>query len=122
LSRQGWLPVVVHFVLGCCDLGFGDLRMQAIVVKSVVVSNPQGMHARPAHLVAQAAAKFVCDIHICRDTEWVDAKSILELLMLAASQGSTLQVRASGQDAQAAVDAICNVIGSGFGENEASPS
>lgn len=96
--------------------------MQVTVVKSVVVSNPQGMHARPAHLVAQAASKFQCEIHICRDTEWVDAKSILELLMLAASQGSTLQVRASGCDAQAAVDAICELIAGGFGENEASPS
>ncbi len=73
-------------------------------------------------MVAQAAAKFACDVHICRETEWVDAKSILELLMLAASQGSTLQVRANGQDAQSAVDAICDLIASGFGESEASPS
>lgn len=93
--------------------------MSPPVVKSVTVRNPQGMHARPAHMVAQVAAKYEAEILICREREWVNAKSILELLMLAATQGSTLEVKAVGHDAEAAVDAICQVIESGFGEAEA---
>ena len=69
----------------------------------VRVLNEQGLHARPAARLAQEAQKFACDIHLRHDGGDVDAKSILDILTMAAGQGSELQLRADGPDA---VDAL----------------
>ena len=79
---------------------------QAIAVRRVIVSNPQGLHARPAHALAQLANRFQASIQIVKDGEPVDGKSILSILTLAAAQGTELVIRATGPDADAAVDAL----------------
>ena len=66
----------------------------------VRVLNDQGLHARPAARLAQEAQKFACDIRLVHGGEAVDAKSILDILTLAAGQGSELELRASGPEGQ----------------------
>jgi phosphocarrier protein len=86
------------------------------VERSVQIVNEAGIHARPAAEIVKAAARFQCDITIVKDGLDVNAKSIMGVMMLAAECGSTVLVRAEGNDAQAAVDAIAEVIAGGFGE------
>ncbi|WP_043638503.1 HPr family phosphocarrier protein [Desulfovibrio sp. TomC] len=69
----------------------------------VRVLNDQGLHARPAARLAQEAQKFTCDVHLRHDEADVDAKSILDILTMAAGHGSELELRAHGPDAVAAL-------------------
>lgn len=69
----------------------------------VRVLNDQGLHARPAARLAQEAQKFDCDVHLRHDEAEVDAKSILDILTMAAGHGSELELRAQGPGA---VDAL----------------
>jgi len=85
--------------------------------RQVTVSNPQGLHARPAHAIVTLASRFKCEIEIIRDGECVDAKSILAILTLAAVKGTQLTIRATGEDAHAALDALSELIAQGLGEN-----
>ncbi len=71
-----------------------------------VVASELGLHARPAGRFVALAGEFECQIEVGRGDEWVDGRSILSLLSLAASQGTTLRVRAEGGDAEAAVAAL----------------
>ena len=85
--------------------------------RSVQVVNRQGVHARPAAEIVKAASKFKSDVTIVRDDLEVNGKSIMGVMMLAAEQGSTLVLRASGPDEQQAVDAIAQLIAGKFGES-----
>lgn len=78
--------------------------------------NPQGFHARPAHLFVKLAATFQSHVQILKGNEVINGKSILDLLTLGAGNGTTLTLRASGPDAQAAVEALAQLIEGGFGE------
>ncbi len=82
----------------------------------VVLSNKMGLHARPSTQIATTASRFSSDIHIGRDDMMVDAKSVLELLMLAAECGTELVVTAEGDDAKAAVAALVELVKGRFGE------
>lgn len=84
--------------------------------KTVVLTNRMGLHARPSTQIATAAGRFNADVSIIKDDMTVDAKSVLELLMLAAECGSELTVRADGDDAAAAVKAVVALIEGRFGE------
>ena len=73
-------------------------------VLRVRVANEQGLHARPAAKLAQEAQKFACDIQVRHDGgQPVDAKSILDILTMAAGQGCELELRAAGPDAAQAL-------------------
>ncbi len=82
--------------------------------KTVVVSNPQGLHARPAYLLAQAAEQFQSKVELIKDGERVDGKSILSILTLGAGKGSSIDIEATGPDASEALTAMAAVIDSGF--------
>jgi phosphocarrier protein HPr len=84
--------------------------------RAVEVVNEAGIHARPAAEIVKAAAKFRSEIVIVRDGLEVNAKSIMGVMMLAAECGSTVIIRAEGDDAEAAIDALANLIASRFGE------
>ncbi len=84
--------------------------------RSAQIVNKQGIHARPAAEIVKTASKFKSDIVIMRDDLEVNAKSIMGVMMLAAEHGSSVDIRAVGDDADAALDAICGVIADGFGE------
>jgi phosphocarrier protein len=80
------------------------------------VQNSHGIHARPAAEIVKVAARFRSAITIVRDDLEVNGKSIMGVMMLAAECGATVVIRADGDDAEAAVDALAAVIASKFGE------
>jgi phosphotransferase system HPr (HPr) family protein len=92
------------------------------VEKTVVLVNPQGFHARPAHMFMKLASQFQAQVEILKGNERINGKSILDLLTLGAGNGTTLCLRAIGDDAQAAVDALAQLIESGFGEMPGQPA
>jgi phosphocarrier protein HPr len=85
--------------------------------REVKIINKLGIHARPAAEIVKAAGKFKSSITIVRDDLEVNAKSIMGVMMLAAEFGSTIILRASGDDADAALDALATVIANKFGES-----
>ena len=87
-----------------------------MVERSVLVQNAHGIHARPAAEIVRTAARFRSNITIARDDLEVNGKSIMGVMMLAAECGATVIIRADGDDAEAAVEALAAVITSKFGE------
>ncbi len=84
--------------------------------KEVVIRNRLGMHVRPAAAFAQTAMKFSSSVTVTKDGMTVNAKSPIELLTLAATMGSKLTIKADGADCEKAVNALAEMINSGFGE------
>jgi phosphocarrier protein HPr len=84
--------------------------------RTVVVVNTQGFHARPAHLFVKLAMTFKSKIQIQKGNHIIDGKSILDLLTLGAGNGTQLKLKATGQDAEAALDALAQLVEGGFGE------
>jgi phosphocarrier protein len=88
----------------------------AAIVREVVIANALGLHARAAARFVQAAARFESHIRVSRSGRAVDGKSLMGVLLLAASKGATLTVEADGADAAAALDALAALVAAGFGE------
>jgi phosphotransferase system HPr (HPr) family protein len=86
------------------------------VSRIVVVTNPQGLHARPADMFVKLANQYQANIEMIKDGERVDGKSILALLTLAAVEGTQLQIEATGPDAVAALDALTELVMRNFDE------
>ena len=84
--------------------------------RSVKIVNKLGIHARPAAEIVKTASKFGSNITIVRDDLEVNGKSIMGVMILAAEQGSTIDIKADGPDAEQALDALEAVIADGFGE------
>lgn len=91
---------------------------QGILTKVLAIKNRLGLHARAAAMLVQTASKFEADIKVCKDGQVVDARSILGLLMLAAAQGSFIEVTAQGPDAEQALAAIEELVSRRFDEDE----
>ena len=85
--------------------------------RSVQIVNKHGLHARPAAEMVKAASKFKSDITISRDDLEVNGKSIMGVMMLAAEYGATITLRASGADADDALDALSALVAARFGES-----
>ena len=85
--------------------------------REVKIVNKLGIHARPAAKIVKTAGKFKSSITIVRDDLEVNAKSIMGVMMLAAEFGSTIALRAIGDDADAALDALATCIANKFGES-----
>ena len=89
----------------------------------VIVNNKVGLHARPASLFVQEAAKFSSDINVyCQDPQSkedrnANAKSILGVLTLGVFQGTEITITANGDDEEAAVDALVALVKDNFGED-----
>ena len=90
--------------------------METTAIRSVTLVNPQGFHARPAHLFVKLATSFPCQIEIVKGNETINGKSILDLLTLGAGNGTTLTLRANGPDANSALEALAKLVEGGFGE------
>ena len=84
--------------------------------RSVTVVNELGLHARAAARFVHLATRFDSQIRVGRNTRVMDGKSILGILLLAASQGTWLEVTAEGEDEASAVEALAELVESGFGE------
>jgi PTS system mannose-specific IID component len=85
--------------------------------REVKIVNKLGIHARPAAEIVKTAGKFKSSITIVRDDLEVNAKSIMGVMMLAAEFGSMIVLRAIGDDAEAALDALATCIANKFGES-----
>lgn len=88
----------------------------AIQVRSFVIKNKLGLHARAAALLVQKASQFPCDIKIEKDGLEVNAKSIMGVMMLAAAKDSTVTLKVQGGDAQEALNALGELFENKFGE------
>ncbi|MEW6445360.1 MAG: HPr family phosphocarrier protein [Pseudomonadota bacterium] len=84
----------------------------------IEIVNKRGLHARAAARLASLAASFTSHIEVRRDTLNANGKSIMGLMMLAAPIGSRLTLDARGEDAEAALEALGNLIRDRFGEGE----
>jgi len=84
----------------------------------ITISNKLGLHARAAAKLTQLAGQFTSEIFIARDARRVNAKSIMGVMMLAAGQGVTVRVDATGSDANAALAEIAALFADKFGEGQ----
>lgn len=84
--------------------------------RSVTVVNALGLHARAAARFVHLATRFHSQVRVARDAKVMDGKSIMGILLLAAARGTTITISADGTDEQAAVDALSELVLSGFGE------
>ncbi len=89
------------------------------LIRVVVIQNTQGLHARPAEMFVRLAGQFESKIQLIRDDRRVEARNIIDLLTLGASQGTKLILEAVGPDAQEAVDALAKLVESGFLQEDA---
>lgn len=87
-----------------------------MIERTVEIANPTGLHARPAALFVQTAGKFTSEIWISRGERKVNAKSIMGLMSLAASQGTSVVIGAEGEDEQLALKELVDLVLSGFKE------
>ena len=84
--------------------------------RSVRVVNALGLHARAAARFVQLAARFTAQVRVARDGKVMGGKSIMGILLLAAARGTTITISADGADEQAAVNALADLVATGFGE------
>ena len=86
--------------------------------QDILIINKLGLHARASTKLTQTASQFKSDIWIERNGRRVNAKSIMGVMMLAASKGSTVSLEATGVDESAAIEALVELINNRFGELE----
>jgi phosphocarrier protein HPr len=84
---------------------------------TVTIQNRLGLHARPAMAFVDVASTFKAAITVRKDAQAVDGKSIMQMMMLAASQGTQLELQAIGPDADAALAALTKLVDDKFGED-----
>ena len=84
--------------------------------KDIKIINELGIHARPAGMIANTSARFVCDVKIIKDGMEVNAKSIMGIMTLAAGKGSVLTVVTAGKDEAKAMEAINDLFLKKFDE------
>ena len=89
-----------------------------MISETVTIVNKLGLHARAASKLVNCASQFASEVHLSRKDNRVNAKSIMGVMMLAASKGVELDLEVEGRDEQACRDALVELIGNRFGENE----
>jgi phosphocarrier protein len=89
-----------------------------VIERDVAIVNKLGLHARAAAKLVSTASGFASHVEITKDGQTVNGKSIMGVMMLAASNGSTIALHVAGEDEQAAMDALVALIGGRFGEPE----
>ena len=89
-----------------------------MIEKQITIVNKLGLHARAAAKLVSLASKFSCDIHVAKDKRRVNGKSIMGVMMLAASQNSTITLTANGEDEYQAIEEMEQLIQDRFGEEE----
>ena len=87
-----------------------------VVETDIVICNQKGLHARAAAAFVKCINDIDAEVLVEKDGQEVDGNSILSLLMLAASKGSTVHIKASGNEAQKAIDELTFLINNRFGE------
>ena len=82
------------------------------------IVNKLGLHARASAKLTQTASSFPAEVWLSRNGRRVNAKSIMGVMMLAAGKGSTITVETDGEQADAALAALLELIAARFGEDE----
>jgi phosphocarrier protein HPr len=88
--------------------------------RSVTVSNRLGLHARAAAKFVHLASRFQSRVTVSRGAHTMDGKSIMGILLLAAAKGAVLTLTADGPDERLAIDELCGLVETGFGEDSCS--
>ena len=96
-------------------------RSSVRISAPVVVPNPQGLHARPAAVLANLAKRFRSEVQLVRGDEHVNAKSVVALMTMRVSHGEMVRFRATGEDAEEAVAALAEALSEGLGEEGSAP-
>jgi phosphocarrier protein len=91
---------------------------EAPVRRMVTICNKRGLHARAAAKFVKLAETFDADLKVAKNGSIVSGRSIMGLMMLAAAIGSTIELRATGIQAQQAIDAMAELVNSGFYEHD----
>jgi len=86
------------------------------LVEKVTIVNRLGLHARPAMSFVDLASTFTCDVRVKKGDHEVDGKSIMQMMMLAASQGTSLEIICEGSDSAQAIKALKGMVDAGFDE------
>lgn len=89
-----------------------------MIKQSIRVTNKLGLHARAATKLVHEASGYECEILLCREDQQVDAKSIMGIMMLAASHGTELEIVFNGSDEKLALESIMNLFERRFGEED----
>ena len=89
-----------------------------MITRTTHIVSKLGLHARPSALLVSVTSKFQSEVFITKEGLRINAKSIMGVMMLAAERGSELLIEADGPDEEAAVEAVVQLIQSGFGEPE----
>jgi phosphocarrier protein len=84
--------------------------------KTITIQNRAGIHARPAAMLVQTTKDFKCSIYFEKDTDRINAKSIMGIITLGAAYGTEIKIIAEGEDEQTAVDALVRLFESKFEE------
>jgi phosphocarrier protein len=89
-----------------------------VLTRLVTVPNTRGLHARAAAKFVMMAERFGASVDVIRDGQSVPARSIMGLMMLGAGKGAVIELRAEGWDAKEALDALAELVESGFDEQD----
>ncbi len=87
-----------------------------VIKKKIIIKNKLGLHIRAAAKFVNVANQYAVKIEVCHENKTINGKSVMALMMLAAKQGTTLELRASGEDATATITALSALIDDHFGE------
>lgn len=98
--------------------GNAPAAQSAPLVRKVEIVNKKGLHARASAKFVQTAEQFDAAITVTRHNESVGGTSIMGLMMLAAGPGTTITIAITGNQAEAAMDALCALVANRFGEEE----
>ena len=85
--------------------------------RSVEIVNKRGLHARASAKFVKLASDFDAEVTVTREGQSVDARSIMGLMMLGAGPGSILELKADGTEAEAVLEALCELVRSRFDED-----
>ena len=92
------------------------MKNSEVVTRTVTIQNTLGLHARAAASFVKTAFQYEAEIELIKGNQRANGKSIMALLTLAATQGSSLQIEAIGSDSNAAVAALAELVDNKFGE------
>ncbi len=93
---------------------------QTKATRTVTVTNPEGLHARAATLIASHLSELPAKVELIKGGQRVEGTNVLQMLSLCALQGEQLLLEATGRDAEAALDALVELFENGFGGDEPS--
>ena len=92
--------------------------MSEAATRVVEIINKRGLHARASAKFVKLASGFDAEVRVSKDGQTVDARSIMGLMMLAAAPGCSIDIEAEGAEAEAAIDALADLVAARFEEDE----